>query len=112
MLFRSAQIIMPENYIAMFNAPQKEQARSIVEQAEPALQKVMAQLKAGQEFPPPRENLYDRFMSGPVNPVFYRFFVKADAFRATDACIGCGKCVSSSAGQRALIRSGIRRNRH
>ena len=89
----TAQIIMPENYIAMFNAPQKEQARSIVEQAEPALQKALTQLKAGQEFPPPRENLYDRFMSGPVNPVFYRFFVKADVFRATDACIGCGKCV-------------------
>ena len=35
------QIIMPENYIAMFNAPQKEQAKSIVEQAEPALQKVL-----------------------------------------------------------------------
>ena len=81
------------NYIAMFNAPQKEQARSIVEQAEPELQKVLTRLKAGQEFPPPRENLYDRLMSGPVNPVFYRFFVKADAFRATDACIGCGKCV-------------------
>ena len=32
-------------------------------------------------------------MSGPVNPAFYRFFVRADAFRATDACIGCGKCV-------------------
>ena len=89
----TAQIIMPENYIAMFNAPQKEQAKSIVEQAEPVLQKVLTRLRAGQEFPPPRENLYDRFMSGPVNPVFYRFFVKADAFRATDACIGCGKCV-------------------
>lgn len=62
-------------------------------QAEPALQKVLAQLKVGQELPPPRETLYDRFMSGPVNPVFYRFFVKANAFRATDACIGCGKCV-------------------
>ena len=89
----TAQIVMPENYIAMFNAPRKEQALSIVEQAEPALQRVLAQLRAGQKFPPPRENLYDRFMSGPVNPVFYRFFVKADAFRATDACIGCGKCV-------------------
>ena len=89
----TAQITMPENYIAMFNAPQAEEARSIVEQAEPALQKVLTQLKAGQEFPPPRETLYDRFMSGPVNPVFYRFFVKADAFRATDACIGCSKCV-------------------
>ena len=89
----TAQIIMPENYIAMFNAPQKEQAKSIVEQAELELQKVLTQLKAGQEFPPPRDNLYDRFMSGPVNPVFYRFFVKAEAFRATEACIGCGKCV-------------------
>lgn len=89
----TAQIIMPENYIAMFNAPRNEQAQSIVEQAEPALQRVLAQFKAGQEFSPPRDNLYDRFMSGPVNPAFYRFFVKADAFRATDACIGCGKCV-------------------
>ena len=89
----TAQVVMPENYIAMFHAPQKEQAKSIVEQAEPVLQKVLAQLSAGQEFPPPRETLYDRLMSGPVNPVFYRFFVKADAFRATDACIGCGKCV-------------------
>ena len=74
----TAQIIMPENYIAMFNAPQKEQARSIVEQAEPALQKVLAQLKTGQQFPAPRETFYDRLMSGPVNPAFYRFFVKAD----------------------------------
>ena len=89
----TAQITMPENYIAMFNAPQAEQARRIVEQAEPALQKVLAQLRAGQEFSPLRDTLYDRFMSGPVNPVFYRFFVKADAFRATDVCIGCGKCV-------------------
>ena len=89
----TAQIIMPENYIAMFNAPQKEQARSIVEQAEPALQKALAQVRAGQEFSPLRDTRYDRFMSGPVNPAFYRFFVKADAFRATDACIGCGKCV-------------------
>ena len=31
--------------------------------------------------------------AGDTAPVFYRFFVKADAFRATDACIGCGKCV-------------------
>ena len=53
----TAQIIMPENYIAMFNAPRKEQARSIVEQTEPALQKVLTQLKAGQQFPPPRANL-------------------------------------------------------
>lgn len=68
----TAQIIMPENYIAMFNAPRKEQARSIVEQAEPALQRCWPSSRPGRNFPP-RDNLYDRFMSGPVNPVFYRF---------------------------------------
>lgn len=45
------------------------------------------------EFPAPRNNLYDRFMSGAVNPIFYKKIVKADAFTVSDACIGCGKCV-------------------
>ena len=42
----------------------------------------------------PRNNLYDRFMSGPVNPIFYKFFVKANAFQVNDSCIGCGQCFS------------------
>ena len=42
--------------------------------------------------PPTRNNLYDRFMSGPVNPAFYSFFVKAKAFRVGDGCTGCGRC--------------------
>ena len=29
-----------------------------------------------------------------VNPAFYALFVKAKAFRATDSCVGCGRCVS------------------
>ena len=29
---------------------------------------------------------------GPVNPIFYKFFVKANAFAASSACIGCGQC--------------------
>ena len=28
-----------------------------------------------------------------VNPIFYKFFVKANAFTASSACIGCGQCV-------------------
>ena len=89
----TAQIIMPENYIAMFNAPQKEQAKSIVEQAEPCTSEGTDPAQSRAAISCAERQLYDRFMSGPVNPVFYRFFVKADAFRATDACIGCGKCV-------------------
>lgn len=91
----TAQIVMPENYIAMFGAPEAEEARKIVEKAEPDIDAAIAHIKAGQSFPTPRNNLYDCVMSGPVNPIFYQFFVKAAAFRANDACIGCGHCVKS-----------------
>lgn len=90
----TAQIVMPENYIAMFNAPQAEKARQIVANAEPAIDRAAAAIRSGQSFPPARNNLYDRFMSGPVNPIFYSCFVKADAFTAGEACVGCGQCAA------------------
>ena len=88
----TAQIVMPEIYFAMFNAPQAEEARQIVARAEPEIDRVISAISAKQEFAPPRNNLYDRFMSGPVNPIFYSCFVKAKAFTASDACTGCGQC--------------------
>jgi len=88
----TAQILMPENYIAMFDAPGIEEAREIISRAEPEIRKVSDMISAKQEFPKPRCNLYDKFMSGPVNKIFYALFVKADAFCADKKCIGCGKC--------------------
>ena len=85
----TARILMPENYIAMFDAPKAEKAREIVAKAEPDIEKVIAYIRNGKEFCLPRNNLYDRFMSGSVNPIFYKFFVKANAFQANDSCIGC-----------------------
>ena len=89
----TARIVMPENYIAMFDAPRVDEAEKIVEKAEPDIVDATARVRAGKVFDAPRNNLYDRFMSGPVNPIFYRFFVKADAFQVSDACTGCGQCV-------------------
>ena len=88
----TAQIVMPENFIAMFNAPEIEEARQIVAKAEPFIDRAIAAIKAGQMFAPPRKNLYDRITSGAVNPVFYPLFVKAKSFTASGVCIGCGKC--------------------
>ena len=89
----TAQIVMPENYIAMFNAPQVEEARQIVARAEPDIDNVIAAVRENRAFPPPRRKFYDRFMSGPVNPIFYSCFVKANAFTVGNACTGCGQCV-------------------
>ena len=51
----TAQIIMPENYIAMFNAPRSEEARQIVAKSEPDIDRVISSVAANQAFPPPRK---------------------------------------------------------
>ena len=38
----TSQILMPENYIAMFDAPEAEEARKIIAKAEPDIEKVIA----------------------------------------------------------------------
>lgn len=77
----------------MFNAPQVDEAQQITAKAEPDIQAAIKCIHKKQEFPVPRNNLYDRLMSGPVNPIFYKMIVKADDFKASEACTGCGLCV-------------------
>lgn len=102
----TAQIVMPENYIAMFGVPGAEEARKIVKRAEPSIRDVLSRLQAGKPFAAPRGNLVDRFLSGPVNPVFYRFFVKAKAFRAGTGCVGCGRCAEKCPTNNIRIQNG------
>lgn len=87
-----AEIVMPENYIALFNAPEPDKAQEIIGKAETKIEKAIEYIKRGMRFEKPRNNLYDRFMSACVNPIFFKFIVKADDFYATDECVGCGLC--------------------
>ena len=102
----TAQIVMPENYIAMFSAPQADKARQIVAKAEPDIDRAIAAIQANQPFAPTRNNLYDRFMSGPVNLIFYKFFVNADAFTVSDACISCGQCAKRCPMNNVILKDG------
>lgn len=102
----TAQIVMPENYIAMFNAPQVEEARQIVARAEPDIDGAIAAVRENRAFPPPRRKFYDRFMSGPVNPIFYACFVKSSAFTVSEACTGCGRCVRRCPTNSITLRDG------
>ena len=102
----TTQIVMPENYIAMFKAPQADEARKIVAQAEPSIDRAIAAIQHNQPFAPTRNNLYDRFMSGPVNLIFYKFFVNADALTVSDACIGCGQCAKRCPMNNVTLKDG------
>lgn len=88
----TAEIQMPENYIALFSVPGETEARAIIARAEPVLEEIAQSLEKEHPFPPRRIRLLDRLYSRLVNPIFYTLFVKARAFRVDARCIGCGKC--------------------
>ena len=89
------EVIMPENYVAMFPVPAQEAAAKIVAAAVPVLEGGAEMIRAGADLPPRRTGLADRIKSGPVNPLFYRFCVRARPFRVTDACVSCGRCAAA-----------------
>ena len=89
-----AEIVMPENYIAMFDAPKSSEAAEIIRKAEPAMQTAYETIREEKDLPPKRISAADRLKSGLVNRVFYQLFVKADPFFATESCIGCGRCAA------------------
>lgn len=86
-------IIMPENYIAMFDVPTSSEAKEIIHKANPAIEKVATAIAQGKRLESSAIKTMDRMKSNLTNPLFYSFWVHAKKFYATDACISCGKCV-------------------
>lgn len=88
----TAGITMPENYIALFQAPDLEEARVILRDARGNIRRTaqtIAERKPLREAPP---HAIDKFLSGPINRFFYNHVITAKKFHTTDACTGCGHC--------------------
>ena len=83
---------MPENYVAMFPVPDREDSARIVAAARPVVEQGADHILAGRDFPERKIGLVDRLESGPVNPAFYKLIVKAKKFYYTDGCVSCGTC--------------------
>ncbi|MBS5451792.1 MAG: EFR1 family ferrodoxin [Coriobacteriia bacterium] len=85
-------VVMPENYIALFNAPEPDEARRIIEAAEPAIDRAIETIASGKAFAPARLSLVDRLESGIVNDLFYPLVIHAKKFVAGEGCTSCGRC--------------------
>ena len=93
LVFRGVlEVVMPENYVAMFAVPEAEEAAAIVEKARPVLEAGAEQILKGEPFPERSSGTLARLKSTAANSVFYSAMVEAKAFYATDACSGCGLC--------------------
>ena len=89
------EVVMPENYIAMFEVPDRAEAKKIISAARPMLQQGIDLIRSGQDFPEKQISLQDKAKSGKIHDVFYKKFVRAKDFYATDACVSCRKCVNA-----------------
>lgn len=91
----SLEVVMPENYVAMFPVPNEEKSSAIIDAATPVLEKGAECIGRLNPFPAEKIGFLDKIKTGPVNQGFYKFYVKADDFFVTDKCIGCGKCADA-----------------
>lgn len=83
---------MPENYIALSVVPSERECEDMIARARPVFSELARQIGAGQPFIEPPVPLGGRFLSGPFNPLYYRFYIKDKGFTVSDACVSCGKC--------------------
>lgn len=87
-----AETVMPENYIAVFNAPERKQAVKIIRNADIVIENTADVIKHNGTIPEKKIGAFAKASSGIINTLFYPLVVSAKKFYATDACIGCGKC--------------------
>ena len=77
-------VIMPENYVAMFEVPAAQESAEILLKARPVLREAVNHIRMNEDFPEVPVDLKGKVKSGKINEVFYKKFVKARDFYATD----------------------------
>lgn len=102
----SVEVVMPDNYILMFTAPEEEEARTIIKNALPGLKKAGEYIRQMKSFPEKNCSLIDKIKSGVVNRGFRKYFIKAKGFYATEKCISCGKCATDCALNNITVADG------
>ena len=90
----SASIRMPTNYPVFFTVKEDYACRKIVEDAIEGIDKTAEIIALGGVIPEKKPSRATLGATIPVNELYYKYFVKADDFYATDACISCGKCTT------------------
>lgn len=89
-----AEVIMPDNYIALFPSSDENTAKKIIQRANPLIRQIASDIRNENKFikivP---SGFKGKIKSGIVNVLFYKLFVNANGFHTTKLCTGCGKCV-------------------
>lgn len=90
-----AEVVMPENFINMFEVPEKEEALKIIHDAGPEIDAAARLIKAGKKLPRRRSGPIGMLKSGTVNRFFYKHCMGTKEYTVSDNCTGCGLCAKN-----------------
>ncbi len=90
----TVKVDMPQNYVAYFRVDTPQKSASIIRAALPVIDRAADDIRAGRAFPELAVKAWVRLLTPIVLKPYYKLFVSAKAFAATDKCVGCGKCAS------------------
>ena len=90
----TVEVEMPQNYIVMFKTGTPEENKAKIEAALPVLTNISVAVRNCRELPDPGMKGWELLSTKMVLAPYYKYFISAKAFTATDKCIGCGKCAS------------------
>ena len=90
----TAQVCMPQNYIAFFKTHEAAENREKIREALPVIEGIAEFILEGSELPNPGMKAWEYLSTEMIIGMYYRDFMKAKAFRVSDACIGCGRCAA------------------
>lgn len=85
-------VVMPNNYIIIFDAPSKEEEEHIIASATKTSRNWLSYIDAEKPFPKLQTSFYDRIKSHVLGPIDNKVSMTAKGFYANDACIGCNMC--------------------
>ncbi len=101
-----SSVAMPENYIAMYDAPSEEEKMENLDKAYEEIKAISEKILKGERLSDERSIPFGGTATTAVNPVFYSFFVSADKFYSTDKCVSCGKCASVCPLNNIILKDG------
>lgn len=84
-------IIMPQNYIVMYDTPSKAEADKIIDKSLLKILDIAELIKKEKSLS--IEKPGKKIMSSIINPIMYATTVNAKKFKFTDKCVGCASCV-------------------
>lgn len=88
----TCKVKMAENYLAMFEVTTKEEEELLMKEADTALEKAAAVISKREKLPVVKENVLGVVLSGVVNEMFNKYYLRDDKFYVKDNCTSCGLC--------------------